>query len=126
MTVGTLADLRSRPYEAYASPHAQAVAETRRLLLFTGVTSVPCCRLQPDGFDAEDIDVSPKQVAWTVRAEKPLQVAWCRRWPNLACRRRPSPPTSPPHTLIRPCQDPVFHHSADAPERIGQLSNLAA
>ena len=84
MTSSSLADLRSRLYEAYASQHAgcggdEAVArvyrrDIRPLLpppAAGPVVNIGCGRgepvrlLQPDGFDAEGIDISPEQAALT-------------------------------------------------------------
>ena len=82
MTPSSLADLRSRLYEAYASQHAgcggdEAAARVYRrdirplLPLPTAgpVVDIGCGRgelvrlLQLDGFDAEGIDISPEQAA---------------------------------------------------------------
>ena len=82
MTAASLADLRSRLYEAYASQHAgQGSGEAAALVYRRDIrpllpppadgpaVDIGCGRgdlvrlLQADGFDAEGIDISPEQAA---------------------------------------------------------------
>jgi 2-polyprenyl-3-methyl-5-hydroxy-6-metoxy-1,4-benzoquinol methylase len=80
VTTTTLADLRSRLYEAYASQHAGRGGDEAAALIYRRdirpllappaagpVVDIGCGRgeivrlLQADGFDAEGIDISPEQ-----------------------------------------------------------------
>lgn len=80
MTTTTLADLRSRLYEAYASQHVGRGGDEATALIYRRdirpllappaagpVVDIGCGRgeivrlLQADGFDAEGIDISPEQ-----------------------------------------------------------------
>ena len=82
MTTVSLADLRSRLYEAYTSQHAGCGGDEAAALVYCRdirpllppppdgpVVDLGCGRgelvrlLQADGFDAEGIDISPEQVA---------------------------------------------------------------
>ena len=82
MTCASLADLRSRLYEAYASQHAGCGGDEAAALVYRRdirpllpppaagpVVDIGCGRgelvrlLQADGFDAEGIDISPEQAA---------------------------------------------------------------
>ena len=82
MTSASLADLRSRLYEAYASQHAGCGGDEAAALVYRRdirpllpppaagpVVDIGCGRgelvrlLQVDGFDAEGIDISPEQAA---------------------------------------------------------------
>jgi SAM-dependent methyltransferase len=82
VTTTSLADLRNRLYEAYASQHAGLGSEKAAALVYRRdirpllpppaagpVVDIGCGRgelvrlLQADGFDAEGIDVSPEQAA---------------------------------------------------------------
>ena len=82
MTSSSLADLRSRLYEAYASQHAGCGGDEAAALVYRRdirplpppptagpVVDLGCGRgdlvrlLQVDGFDAEGIDISPEQAA---------------------------------------------------------------
>ena len=83
MTTESLADLRSRLYEAYASQHAGCGGDEAAALVYRRdirpllppptagpVVDIGCGRgelvrlLQADGFDAEGIDISPEQAAF--------------------------------------------------------------
>jgi 2-polyprenyl-3-methyl-5-hydroxy-6-metoxy-1,4-benzoquinol methylase len=82
VTVDSLADLRSRLYEAYATQHAGCGGDKAAALIYRRdirpllpsssggpVIDIGCGRgelvrlLQLDGFDAEGIDISPEQAA---------------------------------------------------------------
>lgn len=82
MTTASLADLRGRLYEAYASHHAGGGGDEAAALVYRRdirpllpppaagpVVDLGCGRgelvrlLQADGFDAEGIDISPEQAA---------------------------------------------------------------
>lgn len=82
MTTGTLADVRSRLYEAYASQHAGCGADEATALVYRRdirpllpplpagpVVDLGCGRgelvrlMQADGYAAEGIDISPEQAA---------------------------------------------------------------
>ena len=82
MTTGSLADLRSRLYEAYATQHAGVAGDQAAALVYRRdirpllppatagpVVDLGCGRgalvrlMQLDGYDAEGIDISPEQAA---------------------------------------------------------------
>ncbi len=90
MTTVSLADVRTRLYEAYASQHAGSGPDDASALVYrrdirpllpppaTGpVVDLGCGRgelvrlLQADGFDAEGIDISPEQAALALAAGVP-------------------------------------------------------